>query len=82
MSQRKKKKTQVIPEVEHLDLDESIWIVVDFPNEVHVLPETDVIDHDCEWQCWCNPKQINREQTEMQSERPVYAHNRCMDVVQ
>jgi hypothetical protein len=72
----------IVPETDHLDIDESIWIVVDFPNEVHVIPENDVIDHELEWQCWCNPKQLNSEQVEMNGERPLYSHNRCMDVVQ
>lgn len=81
MSHRKKKK-QVVQEVEHLDLDEAFWVVVDFPNEVHVLPESDVIDHDCEWHCWCKPIQLNRDTAEMMGERPVYSHQRCMDVVQ
>ncbi len=71
-----------IPETEHLSIDESVWVVVDFPNEVHVLPQEDVLDHDCEWHCWCRPKVLNKAQADMESERPVYAHNRCMDVVQ
>lgn len=78
---KKKKKKAAVPEVEHLDLDEQFWVVVDFPNEVHVLPEDDVIDHDCEWHCWCRPQILNKESIEMNSERPVYSHQRSMSVV-
>lgn len=93
MAKKKTKKTMsdvvasnVIEEIENLNLaiDEEEWAIIEFEDEIHVTPYDDVFEHDLlqSWNCWCSPKCLNKTTMEMGFERPIYGHNRCMDIAQ
>lgn len=77
-------RSECIEEIENLNLaiDEEDWAIIEFEDEIHVTPYEDVLEHDMHWNCWCTPDCLNKTTMEMGYERPIYGHNRCMDVAQ
>ncbi len=68
----KKKKAM---NVDDLDIPEG-WLVIEMTNEIHVVPEDDILDHDLDFfQCPCGCVLLNKDSVMDSSERAVYSHN-------
>jgi len=48
--------------------------------DLHVLPEEDVREHEASSECWCQPKIGNKDDLSCAlTDREVWVHNRAMD---